>query len=421
MLRAQRLVGNAHLAQRLPSASAPASTPSLQRQVREGTLSDALGFRTQFENVDGIINGAHPILSNIIALTRELLVKKFMEHDEAGATRVYREVSQLYDNLRNVVQGLGRSAPDQITWAGESMALEMLIGDAKSGAVHAHLGAYSEGRERHSLRALNGVARRLVRVMSPDAGPAMSRSATGEYTRKIYLGTAMLPQVLINFYLKLKINLTVGGTSGASTSASVGASASDSSAPLPSAELSRTGAHGSVTGSIAGSEGGGATGTVSGTTTVGGAELRGQLDTTGAAEGRVTVPAGSGWSSQVTLNSSGVSYRVSHSTVGGAEMRGGMDGVSLTAIAPELSMGAARVTPSIEMQVQPNPLVFARTVTQSPEAIAASRRAMLMSLGALFGAAVVGTVAGAAIGETIILIAVTEEAAPVVLTLAGAM
>ncbi len=390
----------------------------MRQEGEQRTLSEALNFESVFEDPGRVVDTAHPIISNIITLTRELLLAKFVEQDRGRVRSVYTQVSRLYDQLRNAIRQAGRYAPHQALWSMEEMALMRIIGEAESGPRYALLGSYTRGRERHSVRHRRSLDQRVARVLSPQAGRAATTLPGGTIERKIYLGSVPGPTFIANFYLKLKI--TLQGTPGGTGRTSVGASTSEGGETSPSVTTSaETAGGGGLSAGISAGESG-----PSGTAGVqgggpGGSTTQAQVNTSGEATGTITVPMEGSWTQQLQITSGGdVTYQVSNASQAGLQLRGNINSVSLTAMAPELRMGPATVQPSLEIEVVPNRQLWARSATQSAATIAAFQRAYLASLLAM--AAV--PLAIAATESLVVLIFAGEaaEGTAVVLSLAAA-
>jgi hypothetical protein len=413
VLTLQRTVGN-------QAVNGIIGGATLMRQEGEQrTLSEALNFDSVFEDPGRVVDTAHPIISNIITLTRELLLAKFVEQDRGRVREVYTQVSRLYDQLRNAIRQAGQRAPHQTLWSMEEMALMRIIGEAESGPRYARLGAYTLGRERHSVRHLRSLNQRVARVLSPGGGRAATSLPGGTIERKIYVGSVPGPTFIANFYVILKI--TLQGSEGGRTS--VGASTSEGGETSPSVSTSaETAGGGELSAEVSGGESG-----PQGTASVqgsgpGDSTTQAQVDTSGEATGTITVPFEGSFTGRAQINSSGeVSYRVQNRRQASLQLSGGINSVAVTAMAPELRMGPATVQCGLKVEIVPNMQLWARSTTQSAQTIEAFQTAYVASLVGMAGTTFAVVLGAATVESTIVFLAgTTTEGAPVLLNLGRA-
>lgn len=427
VLHLQRTLGNAYVQRRIQQQAVPQSTDS-PNIIRRTPLSDRLRFQSRLESgaATTLINNAHPMIANFLGLWRETLLAFYVERDEGRAISTYGGCSRIASQLRQLLRDLGMHAPMAFTWETESWVLSALLDDALSGPRMARQGAYSEGREEYALRALIAVNRRIVQLISSrdQVGSSARRLPGGSIARKIYLGSVVIPTAIVNFYL----NLTITGQGAAApsgpgtVSTSAGTSTDQSGSTTGSAGVTAHGSGGSQLDAGAEVGSGGITPTV-GVTGQGpaGTSVQAQASASGPSS-TVTVPGSSNWSTQINITPSAITYSCQHSSQAGLSLRGGLDGINLTAMAPELKMGQSSVRASLETEVLPQAIVWERSGTQTRDMVRFTQQylAVLAVLAAapivVAGAVEIGTAAGAA--------AVTEAGAAalprVILTLGQA-
>lgn len=371
VLAMQRTRGNRFVQRIVEGNPGPEPEPTLgPRAVRTRTLSEAMGFPeghiSQYENPDRNLSHAHPMIANIIQLTREVLVQRYLEEDAAAALDIYWRIEQIYDNLRDTIHRAGEVAPHQLMWQSEEIALIHLIGEAKSGPRHAALvGSYTVGREDHHVRALVALNRRVVEMfqMEEGIGSQATHGQGGSISRKIYLGSSPGPGFMANFYLKLTASRAASGdvqTSG-------GLSIDDEGRGTPTISRSRTGADGSrVTGEVSGSESGPAGRLRAETDGPGDSHVTGEMTTGGVGTVTYRAPADGDFTSQMSLTTDGnLTYQIRNNARSSIAVTGGMSSLSLTAMAPELRMGTWTVQPGFIVEIVPYPQMLGATVTQT--------------------------------------------------------
>jgi hypothetical protein len=406
------------------SGGGPSTKPASHR------LSDALGFESRFQNPGPWADRLrHPITQTLIRLLHKQLHAKFVDKNDARFLKYARQQMKLTGTLWRTLYGLQDQAPSKWMFQAEFMVLGSLLGEIEGAVARIQRGDWSDGREDMVVRSLTLFDTGFARVISGTVKTtrAGKRVPGGTVQRRIYVGTAVVPGVICNFFLVLNatfpakggaptIDVTVSDEVGAShdvqTSKSAGISGSSGGGSIELGALGPEGAGGKV--SVEGPGGSEATGSVklgAGGKPKGSVELKGEhgkvdLSTSGI-DAEFTAP-GKDWTATAKMGTDGnVSYSAKHPTLGGVTISGSFDKASLRVLAPELKIAGVKVQPELIVELWPVRLAYSRTQTQTEDSLRAFRKVCL--------AMMVITGVPVALGAGAGGIAVVAEGAPVLL------
>lgn len=411
------LQGNHYLQRAIAGAKGERAGAAVQLQGAGGGagLSARLGFASAFEGTDYLAISDRPLTANVLAEMRGLLVARFVDGDQGRAGSVAAGIQGIVSNLRRTVRAIGVQAPQPASWQAEELVVDRCLGRVEGAVIAIKLGSYSAGREHELLQALRTLDRALVRILAPAAGPATAALPGGSVSRKLYLGSAVVPGAVLNWYLGLTIQVSSNMPEGTMTE-DVGMSIDEEGSLEPSASASLEGPAGAkVTGGVSGAQPEPSAGVSQEIQVAGGGKVEaGAQASSKGPEASIKVTDAPGWSNSITGSREGITFKSRSPDKSGVELSGTLGKATLTALAPELTFGDQVVQVQIEVEMVPLPGFFGRTVTQRPEAIRAYQQAVLISTGVLVA---VPLVTGAAAAT---LPAVVVEFAPQALALAPA-
>ncbi len=398
-------------------------------------LSTALGFESRFQNPGPWANRLkHPITQTLIRLLHKQLWAKFVDKNEARFLKYARHHFKLTHQLWRALYGLQDQAPSRWMFQGEFMVLGSLLSEIENATRVMQIGAWSEGREDMVVRSLELFDTGFARVLSGTVKTtrAGKRVPGGTLQRRIYVGTAVVPGVICNFFLVLNatfpakggaptIDVSVSDEVGAShdvtTSKSVGIGGSKGSGSVDLGPLGPEGAGGKV--SVEGAGGAEATGSVKldkGGKPKGSVEVKGEHGKVEVGTSGIDtefIAPGKDWKATAKMGTDGsVSYSAKHPRLGGVTISGSFDKASLRVLAPELKIAGVTCQAELIVELWPIRLAYTRTQTQTPESLEAFRKVCL----AMMAAAAVPVALGAGVGAVVVV----AEGAPVLIEAAAA-
>jgi hypothetical protein len=425
--------------ERTPIRAGGGETAAATPPRRRPTLSEAVGFESRFENPSSWANAlSHPITQTLIRLLRKQLYAKLVSGDHDLYVKYAREQAKLAGHLRRTMYGLLGQAPNKWMFQAELLVLGTLLAEIEGASANVGRRSWHKSREDILIRSLAMFDTGFARMMSGTVTKTRvgRKVPGGSMQRRIYVGTAVVPGVVCNFFLVL--NTTFPAKGGAPT---IGVTASDEVGKTHdvrtsrSVEISGEQASGTVDLGARGPEGAGGQITVKG---AGEAEATGSvtLDAGGKPKGSVAVKGehgkidisttgisaehiapGKDWKANASMGKDGrVSYSATHPTLGGVTISGSFDRATLRVLAPELQIGGVTCQPELIVELWPVRLAMSKTQTQTAESLRAFRKACLAMMAVTGVPLALGVGAGG--------VAVVAEGAPVLLqagrALAGA-
>jgi len=381
--------------------------PILQRELRQQSLSDALGFKSELETLSDLTKLNHPLTKNILRLMSALLVAKFVHHNKDEALVLYGNLRNIFDNMDLTLLKLKQQAPHPNLWFREEAAIRMFLSTVETTARDLLRGRYSEGLENYWLKNLHALDKTFIKRISPAIGPVKLAIPGGKISRKFYLGSTVIPNAIINFYLTLGVQLA-GTRIPSGTSTEFGLSFDEEGEASPSLEAAVEGAGGAKASlELKGGEEGktqlkaGVETKMTGEAGTVGAGVH--LISTGKPEAAIRTTNKEGWKSEVKMTADKWTYTAQDKSGAGAKIEGTLDRLAITAMAPELKMGGTVVRWELEAEIQPNLHFWRATYTQTEEAIQAYRMVLLALAAVSLGTVVVGATV-ATLPEVIVLI-----------------
>jgi hypothetical protein len=398
-------------------------------------LSTALGFESRFQNPGPWADRLkHPMTQTLIRLLHKQLWTKFVDKNEARFLKYAGQHLRLTKQLWRALYGLQDQAPSRWMFQGEFMVLGALLSEIENATRVMQLGAWSEGREDMVVRSLQLFDVGFARVLSGTVKTtrAGKRVPGGTLQRRIYVGTAVVPGVICNFFLVLNatfpakggaptIDVSVSDEVGAShdvkTSKSVGVAGSSGGASVDLGPLGPESAGGKV--SVEGAGGTEATGSVKlgksgkpeGSVEVKGEHGKVEVGTSGI--DTEFVAPGKDWKATAKMGTDGsVSYSATHPRLGGVTISGSFDKASLRVLAPELKIAGVTCQAELIVELWPIRLAYSRTQTQTPESLEAFRKVCLAMMAVTGVPVALGAGAGA-------VVVVAEGGAPVLIKAAA--
>jgi hypothetical protein len=414
---------------RLPAEPTEAAVLALQRSAgnaavgrllrKRKSLTDALEFETRFQD-PGPWAGRlrHPMTQTLIRLFHAQLVARFVHDDKKEWSKYASEQNRLVQQLWRALLTLKDQAPSPWMFQGEAMVVGSMLTEFENATMQLAAGHWSEGREDLVIRNLQLFDTAFARVFSGgiDTTRVGRRVPGGTVQRRIYVGTIVIPDVILNFYLSLDV--TFPGSEGAGT---VDVAAKDQVGATHDVGQSRTVEVGGEGGGVSvdvgarGPEGVGAKKKIKGP---GGTEATGSVKLgaggkpeasveVGGEQGKVELGTkgvsaqyfapGDAWKATAELNPAdgSVTYSATHPTAGGISISGSLDKATLAVIAPEVRIGGVQIKPQLIVEAWPARLAYERTQTQTEESVRQFQRICQAELIIMGAPLAVGTAAGA--------------------------